>query len=764
LEFKNGDDVSSVCWMLKQADYYRGQNRARINDLFNGVPPYSDTEVQDNHISVNVNFLESTRLAHDARSQFTNAFQKPGKFFTARTDTGARHKRQSYGSIVSTAINRRMKKSLVYMETLRSQFALDILHGIGPATWEDNETWCPDPRGIEDILIPANTHLTFKNLPFFAVMRSFTATELIKLTRGPHVDPGWNMEVVNSAIEYIDKESSALFGNNYPEVWSPEKIAERIKGDGTFYSGDSVPTIDTFDFYFWSDQKDKEGWRRRMILDDWSGNYQAGVVSWSRNAKMDFSKGKFLYNGGARSFANTREELFHCQFADLSAVAPFRYHSVRSLGFLLYGVCHLQNRLRCKMQEAVFETLMQLFRVKSMDDVQRALNVQLYNQAFIDETVNPIPRDERWQPNEGLVQLGLTENANLITQNGSAYTQQQNFSGESTEKTKFQVMAEMNAMQAMVSAGLSQSYEYQNHQYIEIFRRFMRPNSKDADVRAARAEMLKKGVPEKLLVPEVWDIESERIMGGGNKTLEMTIAQQLMEWRDKFDPDPQRMILRSAVLAITDDSAQAEELVPETPQISNSIHDTEGLFGTLMTGTPVTPKDGLNAVEVAGKTIQMMQNKVNQIMKEGGVGTPADVLGLSTANTYATAYIQQLAKDPDEKQVVKKLQDALGKVMNEVKAMAQRQQEMLKKAQEQQQQGNGKLDPKDAAKIQATMLAAKVKADNSKQSNALRTAQNQIKFEQQQRQDEEKHQAELAQKEIEAQQDIRHNRLKSIED
>ncbi len=751
--------------MLKQADYYRGLNRARINDLFNGVPPYTEEEVETNGIAVNCNFLESTRLGHDARSQFTNAFQKPGKFFTARTDSGAKHKRAKYGAIVSNAINRPMKRSLPYMECLRSQFALDILHGIGPATWENDSTWCPDPRGIEDILIPANTDLTYKNLPFFAIMRSFTAPELIKLTRGPEVDKGWNIPVVDAAIEYIDKEATALFGSNFPEVWSPEKIAERVKGDGTYYSGDAVPTIDTFDFYYWSDEKDSEGWRRRMIFDDWGGSQVGGKMNWTRDSKLGFAKGKFLYDGGDRIFAQSRENIFHTQFADLSAVAPFKYHSVRSLGFLMYGICHLQNRLRCKMQEAVFETLMQLFRVKSMDDVQRALNVQLYNHAFIDETINPIQAQDRWQPNVNLAELGLRENANLITQNGSAYTQQQNFSGgQNTEKTKFQVMAEMNAMQAMVSAGLSQAYEYQNHQYREIFRRFMRVDSKDPDVRAARADMLKNGVPEKLLVPEAWDIESERIMGGGNKTLEMTIAQQLMEWRDKYDPAPQREILRAATLAITDDPARADDLVPEEPVVSNSIHDTEAVFGTLMTGTRVTPKSGLNAVEVAGKTIAMMANKIQQIGQQGGVGTPADILGLSTASEYAGAYIGMLAKDEQAKQIVKKLGDALGKLMNEVKAMAQRQAEMMKKAQEAQQQGNGQLDPKDAAKIQATQLAAKVKADNSRQSNALKTAQRQIQFEQQMKQDEEKHSAELAKRELEARQQVRHDRLKSTEE
>jgi hypothetical protein len=774
MEFNNADVVSSVCWMLKQADYYRGLNRARINDLFNGVPPYSEDEVQDNNIAVNCNFLESTRLGHDARSQFTNAYQKPGKFFTAKTDMGPVHKRDKWGVIVSNAINRRMKKSLKYMEKLRSSFALDILHGIGPGTWEDGHKWCPDPRGVEDLLIPANTYLHFENLPFFAIMRSYTAPELIRLTHGPHVDKGWDMEVVNGAIAYIDKETTALYGSNYPEVWSPEKIHERIKGDGTYYSGDAVPTIDTFDFYYWSDQEKEEGWRRRIIFDDWGGSMQGSEVKWSRNNDLSFGKGKFLYNGGAKSFADRREHLFQCQFADLSAVAPFRYHSVRSLGFLLYGICHLQNRLRCKMQEATFETLMQLFRVKSMDDIQKALNIQLYNHSFIDETINPIPAQDRWQPNVQLAELGLRENAGLISQNAASYTQQQNFSEGRTEKTKFQVMAEMNSMQAMVSAALNQSYEYQNHEYREIFRRFLIPDSKDPDVREARAEMLRMKVPEKVLVPEAWDIESERIMGGGNKTLEMTIAQQLMEWREKFDPDPQRIILRDAVLAITDDPGRAEELVPESPRTSDSVHDTEAVFGTLMTGTPVDPRDGLNAVEVAGKTIQMMAHKVQQIEQSGGMGTPADLLGLLTAEQYAKAYIDQLAKDPTNKAIVKTLGDNLGKVMNQVKAFGQRQQEA---AQQSQQNGNGGggLDPKDAAKINAMMLAARTKAENAKQSHAQKTAQRQIQFEQEMRQraeehdlqmqqDHREHAANLQKTALEADEAVRAARLRSTEE
>src|SRR5256885_3727428 len=167
---------------MRQADYPRGKNRALINDLFNGLPPYSEEERQSSGHKINVNFLEGTRIAHDARAQFYSAFLKPGNYFTCRTDGGTIHKRAKYNSVITKEINRVLKDSLPYFECFRSKFALDVLHGIGPAAFRDTDRWCPQPIGIEDVLIPANTLLTMENVPFFAIYRSYTAPELIKLT------------------------------------------------------------------------------------------------------------------------------------------------------------------------------------------------------------------------------------------------------------------------------------------------------------------------------------------------------------------------------------------------------------------------------------------------------------------------------------------------------------------------------------------------------------------------------------------------------
>src|ERR1041385_4547882 len=105
MNFNKASTIESLVWQLRLADYKRSSDRALINDLFNGVSPYTAQEEKINNIEVNVNFLEGTKLAHDARGQFSNAFTKPGRFFTAHTDMGQPHKRQQRSSIVTNEVN-----------------------------------------------------------------------------------------------------------------------------------------------------------------------------------------------------------------------------------------------------------------------------------------------------------------------------------------------------------------------------------------------------------------------------------------------------------------------------------------------------------------------------------------------------------------------------------------------------------------------------------------------------------------------------------
>ena len=727
MKFDDPQVVESICYQMRMADYTRSKNRALINNLFNGFPPYTDDEAEENGIEVNVNFLEGTRLSHDARMQFYQSILKPGAFFNSSTDWGPVHKRAAAGAIVTKERAKIMKKNMVYIESQRSKIAMNVLHGIAPAGWRDDERWCPYAMEINDVYVPGNTLLTMENMPFFAIFRTFTAPELTKLVKGGVIDPAWNIPMVEAAIKWVDEQARTLMYNNWPEVWAPEKTAERMKGDGGFYYGDQVPTINVFDFYFWNDSGKMAGWNRRMILDAWSmpesiGN-QKPTMTRKKGGVFDKARKNFLYNPGKRKIARDRSEIVNWQFADLSAVAPFRYHSVRSLGFLLYAVCHLQNRLRCRFNESVFEQLMMYFRVNTDMDAQRSLKVDLVNRGFIDDSVKFIPASERYQLNAQLAQLGLAQNQQLIMSNAASYTQA-NQSSE-RDKTKFEVMAEVNAMQTLVSSALQQAYMYQSFEYEEIARRFAIKNSKDPDVRRFQANCLAQGVSEKLLYNvECWQHDPNRVFGAGNKTMEMAIAEQLMQFRNLYDPETQRAILHDFTLAITDDASKAESYVPNNAvKITDSVHDAQLAAGALLQGLPVAVKTGMNHIEYVDTLMATLMSLV-QTVQQAGLPTPERLSGMFNLLNNISQHIQIIAQDPNEKQRVKMYGDQLGKLGNMLKGFAQQ-------LAEQQQAGNGQngADAELEAKIKAITLQAQVKAENTKTAHAQRTAQRQIAFE-----------------------------------
>lgn len=358
-------------------------------------------------------------------------------------------------------------------------------------------------------------------------------------------------------------------------------------------------------------------------------------------------------------------------------------------------------------------------------------------------------------------------NQQLIDQNSSAFVQNQNYGQDRTEKTKFQVMAEVNAMTTLINAALQQAYFYETREYEEDFRRFCLPDSRDPEVKQFRARCLKQGVPEKLLVAEAWELEPERVMGAGNKSMEMAIAQQLMEWRQFFPPEAQDRILRKATLAIIDDAAEVNMLLPEVaPKVSDSQQAAMSAIGTLMSGGEFEFATGLNRTEITEILLVEMKMILDRIAQMGEMATVQEVLGVQKIGQVATQLIQQLAQDPTQKENVRRYTEALGQMENELKAISQ---QMAEK--QQAGGGDGQIDPKDQAKVQGMMLQAQTKAqiaDRASQQRtrqreeqwAAKTAQQQVSHDERLKQDAQKHALDLQKKILELQAQLKAEELK----
>jgi hypothetical protein len=767
--------IEFITWCFLEGDYDRARRRALLNQIYNGASPYTEKETSENNIVINVNTLTGVRELHNARAQFSAALTKPGVFFQCRTDAGAKHKRTGYGTTVTNLIGKTMKRNLGYFEMKRSKIAQNVLHGIAPSTFEDSDCWAPRPLPVEDVYVPSNTLLydiATDKVPFFALRRSFKAPELIKLAKAPKPDPGWNQELVDACLKWIDEQTLSMAGDQFTDYLSPEKFEERLKGDGTFYSGDRAPVINVWDFYYRQDDAKVRGWNRKMILDPWNMPNATGVMVNRRSDGPYSKKEQFLFNPGNRIYASCLRELVCWDFADLSAVFPANYHTVRSLGWLLYSMCHLDNRLFSKVMESIFEQLMVLMRIKSQDDMQRALSVNLVNRGFVDDSIDFIKAQDRYQVNAQLAQMGLTEIANLISRNSSSFTAKTPSTGAGDMKvpTATQWLGEEAKVTQLVSAGLALAYEYERPQFYEIFRRFTKKYSTDPEVQMVQAKCLKDGVPEKVLYNLAsWDIEPERIMGGGNKTIEMAIAQQLMQYRNQYDPAAQRRILHKVTLAITDDAAEADALVPETPQVSSSVHDAQLAVGTLLIGQPMEIRENVSHVEYAQALIDALGVEVSKVNAMGGVTDQAHLMGMQNLagqtvegapipGNGCLSHIQLVAQDEQQRDVAKILNDQLGKMMNEVRAFAQR----LAEQQQQAAQQNGGLDPETMSKIQANLITAQTKSENTKTAHAQRTAQRQIAWELEEKRKDEQTAAEIQRENARLAQELRSDAVKTV--
>lgn len=709
---------------MRLADLPRSSNRALIDLLFNGAPPYSAQEIARDKITTAVNFLDSTRIAHDMRRQYSNAFLKPGNFFKVKLDYGPPHKRMEWGSTITNKLNHQMKRgksAQQYRECLRNIFAQTTLHGIGPASWADKEKWCPTMHQMCDVMVPSGTLLTMENLGHFAIYRRYTYAELWRMTHGPKVDKAWNMEVVKKCLEWALREGGQTVSST--DSMSPERIAEAVKADLGYYSIDTLPTINCWDFYYLCDEDDDFSWRRKIVLDTPSATEAGATAKGSRNFLGE--KDQFLYNPDeSRKYASSLSEIISFQFADGSVVAPFRYHSVRSLGFLLYAVCHLQNRLRCKFNDSVFESLLNYFRASNPLDFERLQKVDLVNLGVIPEGLQFIPRNERWNVDAGLVQMGMALNKQSMTDNSTSFTQDFGANQDGPEKTATEISAQVNASTALVGSMLQEAYGYQEFQYQEICRRFCIPNSKDPDVKAFRAACLRDGVPEEALKSECWEVDAERVIGAGNKQLEMAQVDGLMAVIDRLDPDAQRIVMGLYVQSRTDDSALTSLIVPlEKNMVTDSVHDAQVSLGTLLMALPMGLKQGVNHQEYAGALLEGINAKIAEITQMGGMTDQDAIVGLQNAlgmtiegepipGNGAQNHVAILENQPQSKEIVKELGDAIAKALNEVRAFQQR---LTESQQQQGAEGQPQVDPVAIGKVKAMLLQAETKAEIDKQ-------------------------------------------------
>lgn len=679
------------------SEWTRGQNRVKINNAANCVPPLDVELAKQMGIKINVNWGELMVLLAQARRQYRRAYYGSLNFFNIGMPFAPPQYQQDWQLFVTDQINRKMRDSLKYFECFENMTAGVVCHGIGPTGWFDPYNWCPNYIAIEDLRIPTDTHLDFGNLEWYAIRKMYAPGELVKKAFAP--DSRWDKKTVAQLLKNKKNVNWDFAANNYDWQTQPEKLAELVKQDGGYFMSDAMPTFPLWHFYF----KDSDGWYLRIV---------------PAYGTTDMNPNQFLWTSKV-PVAKRRESLLQCQFGDLSNKAPFMYHSVRSLGYSLLEPTFYTNITRCRLLQHLHDNFNIWLRTNDPVDKARAAVQQFGNFGVLQPGLNIVPQSERHQIDPNLVEMGMAQLKQLMQESSATYTQSTD-TGTSREQTAFETSVKVEQVNAMTSGLLIKSFLYETPKYREIVRRFFIPDSENEDAKEVQQNCKDYGIPPQFLDPKRWLVEAVTPLGMGNPVLARASAKELMEIRPLLSPQAQQEALHEIVLTFTNDPRKAARWVPLGRMgITDASRDAQAMFGTLMQGVPVPPRQELNPIDQIDAMLPLLAGKIMVLTQRDNMADREEWTGLTTVANYLQTLIQQLAQDPQEAQRVKQYGDSLGKLNNEIKALAQRGAEHA-----QQMQGQAQQDPVAEAKVQAIMMTtrAKLMAQQAKDKQKMQQA------------------------------------------
>lgn len=705
-EFGTPQKVYDLCEIMADIEDRRARERSRINSLMNGQRPYTKSEAEKYNIEINVNWQEGKRIMMDAQRQLNNALLHPGILFNAACESGPEDKRTDWSTTFTKLIHvpiQRGRSGKRWHFTVRSRNATICVHGIGALLWTNDFRWMPRFVPLEDLLIPTDTFCDFSNLRYFAVNLYLSPGELLDMAAGDTVRQGWNKTQVNKILE----AQKDLYTESMPSTWKdqPEYMKQIHDQNKGWYWNDALPKIKLRAFY-WQDIKVPGKWYRHIIQRETYG--EAKISEW-------------VYDGGEQPFANNVDHILNVQYGDGNIIAPLKYHSVRGLGMDLFAPVETINRLRCEFLWSVFEHMKMLFLIKDPADRDRLKQVMLQQFGFIPEGLTVVPRDQRHQIDPRLIESAMAQTRQIMQESSASFVQNPN-DGTQKEMTAFEAHARLNQVNVMVSGMLALLYLQEGFLYEEIVRRFRNPRSEDPEVKQFRQKCLAQGIPEDILDNGDWKVTPERVLGGGDRTLAQQQAAWLFQNRTAYGPTEQQAIMRMVTTTMLDDPGKGHLLVPSAPdQPTEGTFAAESVFGTLMSGVPVSLRPGIDEQGYIEGLLKMAGSVIQRITAMDNVGTQTELIGLVTVIQNVSQHIMVLAQDPAEKQRTKQYGDAVGQMTNLIKAFAQRQ-----AAQKQQAQPQG--DPKAAAAAQATIMTAQVKAQIQAQKAQQKQREREIEF------------------------------------
>jgi hypothetical protein len=652
---KDSKSLYEIYKKLKDADDKSSKNRAEIQAMFDGVPPYSDTDLvaSGQAYRCNVNFDEAAAILESAMAGYVDLTHSVEHLLTLKTDYGDSKQRLEISQILAEELTRAIRSwpQFHFNYLLLAQYF--IAHGVGIVYWEDDIDWRWKVSMFGDFLIPRKTLACEDEIEVAVCVRSYQAHQLYKFIEDAEAaaDMGWNVEQVRKALMKATQGQIGAFTE-----W--EKLQVEFKNNDLFTGTACASEI--------------------KVLHAWVKEFD-GTISYYMT----------LENNEAEEFLCVKRNLYR-HINSAFVFFPFGigtngyYHSIRGLGYKIFPQIQLSNRLRCQMADGAMLSSTLLLQPQNEQALEE-LNFTYYGpySVLAPDQINVV---ERAMPDVSKTAMPFLQDLTSQMQyKTGAYENALAAVNNSKEKTKFETQAILAGQSKLSLAALNLFYEPWGRVLKEVVRRFIcgcyvdgEPGSREILEFKARCEM--RGVPpEAIAAIDIDSVRPVRAIGAGSEAARLLATDELTQLMPGFDEYGRKAAIRDRVAArFGYDLADRYTPAPDSEarpviDVKMAMLENQDLRG----GAEIEILPNENHLEHAKVHLAALA-ELAEAVESGGASVEQVISGLVSLFGHVTQHVEQVSMDttiPEEGAMLRQALQQFGEIVNNGMKQVQRMRE-----------------------------------------------------------------------------------------
>lgn len=696
----------SIYETLRRADESSAINRARIQAVFDGRPPYNDAALRASGQAsrANLNFGEAARLLDTAMSGYVDLISSVENLVTVETSGSSENDGMRVDTIISEELSRTLRGWPEFHSTFLRLCNEFITHGVGVTFFENETDFRFRTCGIGDMLLPRQTQSSEHSVEIAVSRRDYMVHELYNFIRNPEAAEavGWNVEAVKKAIQAADS------GAHHKTFTNWEDTQREIKNND-IYTGIRANSVPVLHFFV-------------REFDGSVSHFMAADLAAANNPQREESR-EFLYKNVSR-YENPEQAFL---FFTYGVGTNGTLHSIRGLGHRIFNHVQTSNRLRCQMVDGA----MLASSVMLQPDSQRALdelalqyygpyavlspNIKLVEKAMpnMTQTVMPALADMTQQLNEA---TGFYASSNAA---GGSY------------RSKLQVEADLEVATRLTSANLNLFYASFSRLVREIARRIVTGPKSDPAVRDFYERCTERGVPANIVKSvDHRKTRANKAIGSGNAAARSSALNELDQLLPLLDEQGKKNLVYDRIASrVGYEMAGRYAVQPENarPTVENKVAELENVI--LMSGTAVS----VQPTELHETHLTVHLPKVQEILDgvSSGEIDPMQVLtSLQLMLQHISQHEEVIVNDPTAAGIAGQAREVINNAGNVVQNFQRKLEAEQRKAGAAQENGAAPTEAEASQLAQVKAQTETILLDLKKQKAQLDLEIKRAKFEQ----------------------------------